>query len=91
MKNIFQTIAFLLFIICFSTNNVLAGYIFISNEGSDNITVIDLDTYKILANIESGKRPRDMKIIPEKNQLLVAASEDDRINIINYKSNIIFW
>ena len=86
MKNIFQTIAFLLFIICFSTNNVLAGYIFISNEGSDNITVIDLDTHKILANIESGKRPRDMKIIPEKNQLLVAASEDDRINIINYKS-----
>ena len=67
MKNISQTITFLIFIIVFSISNVPAGYIFISNEGSDNITVIDLDTYKILANIESGKRPRDMKIIPEKN------------------------
>ena len=71
MKNISQTIIFFIFIISFTISNVLAGYIFISNEGSDNITVVDLDTYKILANIESGKRPRDMRIIPEKNQLLV--------------------
>ena len=45
--------------------SVNADRIVISNEGSDNITIIDLNTYEILNTIESGDRPRDMHYIPE--------------------------
>ena len=81
-----KTFLIFFYITNFLISETLAGYIFISNEGSDNITVINLETYEIISNIYGGKRPRDMKVIADKNQLLVAASEDDRINIIDTKS-----
>ena len=88
MKNLYKILG--VFITLFISNilisNSFAGKIIISNEGSDNISIIDLDTYEIISNIESGKRPRDMKILKNKNQLLVAASEDDIINIIDTNS-----
>ena len=66
--------------------NAQADRAVISNEGSDNITIIDLNTYEILNTIESGDRPRDMHYIPGTNHLLVAASEDDTINVIDMKT-----
>jgi len=66
--------------------NVKADRVVISNEGSDNITIIDLNSYEILNTIESGDRPRDMHYIPGTNHLLVAASEDDTINVIDMKT-----
>ena len=40
--------------------NIQAKYIFISNENSDTITVLDKDK-KIIKTIKTGGRPRDMK------------------------------
>ena len=88
MKKLYIISCFLLTLFISNTliSSSFAGKIIISNEGSDNISIIDLDTYQIISNIESGKRPRDMKILKDKNQLLVAASEDDIINIIDTNS-----
>ena len=83
MIKIYNSLIILLLYISLCISSTLGGQIFISNEGSDNITVIDLNTYEIISNIKSGKRPRDMKIIKKSNKLLVAASEDDKINIID--------
>src|SRR6056300_1749387 len=69
--------------ICFGTK---ADKIVISNEGSDNITIIDLNSFEILNTIDSGNRPRDMHYIQETDSLLVAASEDDTINVIDMKT-----
>lgn len=63
-----------------------ADRVVISNEGSDNITVIDLNTFEVLDTIDGGDRPRDMHYIPETESLLVAASEDDTINVIDMKT-----
>jgi len=63
-----------------------ADKIVISNEGSDNITIIDLNSFEILNTIDSGNRPRDMHYIQETDSLLVAASEDDTINVIDMKT-----
>ena len=79
-KNIIKLGFISALIISFSTH---AETILISNEGSDNITVIDLKTYEIIATIDSGNRPRDMHYVAKSNSLLVAASEDDTINIID--------
>ena len=73
-------------LIIFVSFGAQAGKVVISNEGSDNITIIDLNTYEILNTIDSGNRPRDMHFIPETERLLVAASEDDTINVINMKT-----
>jgi PQQ-dependent catabolism-associated beta-propeller protein len=67
--------------------SVKADNIVVSNEGSDNITIISLDTFEILNTIESGNRPRDMHLIKDTNLLLVAASEDDTINIIDINNS----
>ena len=73
----FVKLCFIGFLIATFSSN--AETILISNEGSDNITIIDLKSYEVLATINGGKRPRDMHYIPKSNSLLVAASEDDTI------------
>ncbi len=72
--------------IFFISFSCIADNVFISNEGSDNITVLNLDTYEIIDTIDSGNRPRDMHYLPNQKYLLVAASEDDQINIIDTQS-----
>jgi PQQ-dependent catabolism-associated beta-propeller protein len=59
------------------------GLIFVSNERDHSITVIDPKTYKPIASIDSGRRPRDMQWSQDKTKLYVAASDDDRIEIID--------
>tara|TARA_B100000686_G_scaffold86786_1_gene93651 strand:+ start:3950 stop:4942 length:993 start_codon:yes stop_codon:yes gene_type:complete len=83
--NIFKIILTIKIVFLFSFK-AFTGTIYISNEESDNITVIDLDTLEIIDTIESGDRPRDMHYLIEEGHLLVAASEDDIINIIDTKS-----
>ena len=62
------------------------GYIFVSNEASHNVSVIDGETFEVIKTIETGERPRDMRWTPDKTKLLVAASGDDRIEIIDVAS-----
>ena len=59
------------------------GYIFVSNEASNNVTVIDGESFEVVKTIETGERPRDMRWNADKTKLLVAASGDDRIEVID--------
>ena len=79
-------IIFISVLILLTSANVKADRVVISNEASDDITIIDLNTYEILNTIEGGNRPRDMHYISGTNSLLVAASEDDTINVIDMKT-----
>ncbi|KAA3632788.1 MAG: YncE family protein [Calditrichaeota bacterium] len=55
----------------------------VSNENSDNVTIIDQLTYKILDVLKTNKGPRGM-VYAEQNQLLfVANSKSDNISIYN--------
>lgn len=50
------------------------GFIFVSNEDSNDISVIDIATMEVIDTISVGKRPRGMKISHDGKYLYVAVS-----------------
>ncbi len=62
------------------------GYIFVSNEGDDTVTVLDGETFETIRTVPTGQRPRDMRWNAGKTQLLIAASGDDRIEVLDVES-----
>jgi PQQ-dependent catabolism-associated beta-propeller protein len=62
------------------------GYIFVSNEMDNTVSVIDGQSFEIVKTIPTGQRPRDMRWSIDKSQLLVAVSGDDRIDVIDIAS-----
>src|SRR5271170_3716211 len=48
--------------------------LYVSNEVSGDLTVIDAVTYKVLATVPLGKRPRGIHPSPDKQTIYVAVS-----------------
>ena len=48
--------------------------VYVSNEDSNNVSVLDGNTHAVLATIDVGKRPRGLKISPDGTRLFVAVS-----------------
>ena len=60
------------------------GYVFVSNEKTNNIAVIDpKQHYKIIRWIPTSHRPRDMKFGLNRGLLYVACGDDDVIDVID--------
>jgi PQQ-dependent catabolism-associated beta-propeller protein len=60
------------------------GYVFVSNEKTNNIAVIDPKRdYKIIKWIPTSHRPRDMKFRDNHRLLYVACGDDDVIDVID--------
>ncbi|PKK85083.1 MAG: hypothetical protein CVT49_00650 [candidate division Zixibacteria bacterium HGW-Zixibacteria-1] len=59
------------------------GLIFVANEGSDNLTVIDRFNYRIVDVIRTGTAPRGMAYSRLNRQLYVANSEDNSVVVID--------
>jgi PQQ-dependent catabolism-associated beta-propeller protein len=59
------------------------GYIFVSNESDDTVTVVDGKSFEVVKTIPTGKRPRDMRWYQGKTKLLVATSGSDHIEVID--------
>ncbi len=60
-------------------------YIFVSNENSDTVVVLDLNTKKLIKTIETGGRPRDLKFNKDYSKLYVVVSEENHILEIDAK------
>lgn len=58
------------------------GRVFISNEKSDEIVVLDKD-YQEIARIDTSRRPRDMHFNHDHTLLYVACGDDDVIDVID--------
>ena len=58
------------------------GLIFVSNEKSNNLIVIDPKTYKVIKDIKTSRRPRDMHFSADRSKLYVACGDDDVIDIL---------
>jgi PQQ-dependent catabolism-associated beta-propeller protein len=58
-------------------------YIFVSNENSDTVTVLDSNTKKIIKTIKTGGRPRDMKLNANNTKLYLVVSEENHIAVID--------
>ena len=67
-------------------NSVLAapsGRIFVTNEKSDTVSVINGSTLEIEATIEIGERPRGIGLSPDGTELYVAVSEENKIKVVD--------
>ncbi len=62
------------------------GYIFVSNETDNTVSVIDGESFEVIKTVPTGQRPRDMRWNADKTQLLIAASGDDRIEVLDVAS-----
>ena len=77
-----------LYFICISLaicSFVNAEYIFVSNENSDTIAVLDLNTKELIKTIKTGGRPRDLKFNKDFSRLYAVVSEENHILEIDTK------
>ncbi len=65
------------------------GEVYVSNEGSDTVVVLDLETLEVQHVVETGGRPRDLRFGPGGDTLFIAASEADRIEILDLATKTI--
>ena len=59
------------------------GLIFVSNEKTNNLIVLDPKTYKVVKDIKTSRRPRDMHFSADRSKLYVACGDDDVIDIVD--------
>lgn len=60
-----------------------AGTAFISNEKDNTITVLDVDTMKVIKTVPVGKRPRGMVLSPDHKTLFICAGDDNRLDVMD--------
>lgn len=80
-KNLFLLL--LAFLIAMYLKSAYSDYIFVSNENSDSITILNEKNKKIIKSISTGGRPRDMKFSKDKTKLYIVVSEENHIAILN--------
>ena len=59
------------------------GLIFVSNEKSNNLIILDPQTYQVVKDLKVSRRPRDMHFSPDHSRLYVACGDDDVIDVID--------
>ena len=59
------------------------GYLFVSSEKDHMVTVLDGNTYNVIANIQTAARPRHLVFTPDRSQIYVACGDGNAIDIID--------
>lgn len=62
------------------------GYLFVSSEKDNVVTVLDGETYEIFKEIGTAARPRHLQFSPDQTKIYVAAGDGDAIDIIDVGS-----
>jgi len=76
-------------LILFLSNAVVVNAkdrIFVTNERSNNISVIDAETLTVEHTIDVGDRPRGIGLSPDNSELYVAVSEENKIVVLDPNS-----
>ncbi len=76
-------IATLLLFLSLTTVTCAAGRVFVTNERSDSVSVIDIETNKVVKTIPVGNRPRGIGLAPDGSEIYVAVSGDNHIAVID--------
>lgn len=61
---------------------------YVSNSGSDSISVIDTSTHKVLATVPTGKAPVNPTFTPDRRQVYVSNSQDTTITVIDVQTGM---
>ncbi len=78
-----------LLLLIFTFNAVgaeLTGRIFVTNERSNTVSVINGSTLAVEATIEIGDRPRGIGLSPDGSELYIAVSEENKIKVVDPSS-----
>ena len=59
------------------------GRVFVTNEGSDTVSVIDAATNQVIKTVPVGKRPRGIGISPDGSEVYVAVSGENKIVVLD--------
>ena len=59
------------------------GLIFVSNEKTNNLIVLDPKTFAVVKDLKVSRRPRDMHFNADHTLLYVACGDDDVIDVID--------
>ncbi|MBI4695483.1 MAG: PQQ-dependent catabolism-associated beta-propeller protein [Gammaproteobacteria bacterium] len=75
-------------LLCVAANCAAAptNRLFVTNENSDNVSVIDLATNKVTATVDIGKRPRGIGRAPDGSAIYVAVSNENSIAVLDPQS-----
>src|SRR5256885_17191457 len=60
--------------------------VFVTNEKSDDVTVIDAATRAVVGTIKVGKRPRGVAVSPDGRKVYVSNSNSDSLSVIDAKT-----
>ncbi|MFC5069050.1 PQQ-dependent catabolism-associated beta-propeller protein [Flaviflagellibacter deserti] len=56
---------------------------YVSNEGANTVSVIDMANFSVIATIKVGQRPRGIELTKDGKHLLVAVGDDDTVEIVD--------
>ena len=59
------------------------GYVFVSSEKDNVVTVLDGQSYEVVKQIGTAARPRHLQFSPDRTKIYVAAGDGDAIDIID--------
>ena len=59
---------------------------YVTNERSNDLSVIDSATDKVIATIPVGERPRGIRLSPDGQRVYVALGDEDRIAVVDTTS-----
>src|SRR4030095_3323754 len=63
--------------------------VYVSNERSNNVTVIDAASDKVVATIPVGNRPRGIGVSPDGKTIYVALGHDNAIAVVDAASRAV--
>ena len=72
--------------VVFAATPCAAYTVYVSNEKGNSLTVIDSATLEVQATIPVGQRPRGIKMTKDGKQVLICASDDDTVQILDVAS-----
>ncbi|MEQ1671520.1 MAG: hypothetical protein ABL893_11730, partial [Hyphomicrobium sp.] len=78
-----QRFAIALALLVTSAASVQAATAFISNEKDNTISVLDLETLKVVKTVPVGRRPRGMVLSPDMKELFICAGDDNRLEVMD--------
>ncbi len=64
-------------------SSATADEIWVSNEKDDTVSVIDIDTLKVIRTIDTGERPRGITFAKDYSVLYLCASDSDTVQVID--------
>ena len=60
--------------------------VYVSNEKDNTISVVDGESYKVMATVPVGQRPRGIVLGADGNELYICTSDDNHIEVLDLET-----